>query len=200
VRWFLLTYRLPAERSSARVSVWREVRRSGALQLQQSVVAFPDSDPFVHAVARIRAAVDEVGGSTLAFRAEPVDADDDVRLRGAWNEARAEEYAELAAEGEKLVAEIDKEFAKQKFTLAELDEEEAELDKLRRWHERIQARDVCGCERAGEAAAALERASDALARYTAAVFDRTQADSPAVASAPPTKPADNDAVDPHGER
>jgi hypothetical protein len=60
-----LTYRLPAERSSARVSVWREVRRSGALQLHQSVIAFPDSEPFRHTVARIRAAVDEVGGTTL---------------------------------------------------------------------------------------------------------------------------------------
>jgi hypothetical protein len=194
-----VTYRLPAERSSARVSVWREVRRSGALQLQQSVVAFPDRDPFAHAVARIRAAVDEVGGSTLAMRAEPVDADDDARLRGTWNEARAEEYAELAAECEKLVAEIDKEFAKQKFTLAELDEEEAELDKLRRWHERIRARDVCGCERAGEAATALERASDALARYTAAVFDRTQADGPATQSGTLTEPAGN-AGDSAGER
>jgi hypothetical protein len=173
VRWFLLTYKLPAERSSARVSVWREVRRSGALQLQQSVIAFPDVEPFARAVARIRAAVDEVGGSVLALRAEPLDAADEARLRSAWNEARAEEYGELVSECEKLVAEIDKEFRQQKFTLAELDEEEAELDKLKRWHERIQTRDVCGCERAGEAEAALEGASEALARYTAAVFDRT---------------------------
>jgi ChrB-like protein len=176
VHWFLLTYRLPAEPSSARVSVWREVRRSGALQLQQSVIAFPDAEPFARAVARIRAAVDEVGGTTLALRAEPVDAADDARLRSAWNEARADEYGELVSECEKLVAEIDKEFSKQKFTLAELDEEEAELDKLKRWHERIRSRDVCGCERASVAEDALDRASEALASYTAAVFDRTQVD------------------------
>jgi hypothetical protein len=175
VRWFLLTYRLPAERSSARVAVWREVRRSGALQLQQSVIAFPDCEPFARAVARIRAAVDEVGGSTVAVRAEPLDAADEARLRSAWNEARAEEYGELIAESGKLVVEIDKEFAKEKFTLAELDEEEAELDKLKRWYDRIQGRDVCGCERAGEAEDALGRASEALARYTTAVFDRTEA-------------------------
>lgn len=144
--------------------------------MQQSVIAFPDSEPFARAVARIRAAVDEVGGSTLAVRAEPVDAADDERLRAAWNEARAEEYGELVSECEKLVAEIDKEFGKQKFTLAELDEEEAELDKLGRWHERIRSRDVCGCERADAAQEALQRASEALARYTAAVFDRTQTD------------------------
>ena len=155
------------------MAVWREVRRSGALQLQQSVIAFPDGEPFERAVARIRAAVDEVGGSAVAVRAEPLDAADDARLRGAWNEARADEYGELISECEKLVAEIEKEFGKQKFTLAELDEEEAELDKLTRWHERITARDVCGCDRAGDAETAMQRASEALARYTAAVFDRT---------------------------
>ena len=173
VHWFLLTYRLPAERSSARVSVWREVRRSGALQLHQSVIAFPDSEPFEQAVARIRAAVAEAGGTALALRAEPVDAADEARLRSAWNEARGQEYGELVSECEKLVVEIDSEFAKQKFTLAELDEEEAELDKLKRWHERIRGRDVCGCARASDAEAALARASEAVARYTAAVFDRT---------------------------
>ncbi len=41
--------------------MWQEVRRSGALQLHQSVIAIPDSEPFSHAVARIHAAVDEVG-------------------------------------------------------------------------------------------------------------------------------------------
>jgi hypothetical protein len=177
VRWFLLTYRLPADRSSARVAVWREVRRSGALQLQQSVVAFPEGEPFERAVARIRAVVDEVGGSVVALRAEPLDAADDARLRAAWNEARAEEYGELISECGKLVDEIDEEFEKQKFTLAELDEEEAELDKLKRWHQRITARDMCGCDRAGDAEAAMEQASEALARYTTAVFDRTHGDA-----------------------
>lgn len=195
MRWFLLTYRLPAERSSARVSVWREVRRSGALQLHQSVIAFPDSEPFARAVARIRAAVDEVGGSALVLHAEPLDAADDERLRSAWNEARAEEYGELISECEKLVAEIEKEFEKQKFTLAELDEEEAELDKLGRWLERIRARDVCSCERAGEAEAALQRASEALARYTAAVFDRSQSAGAAIETATAAERARDEAED-----
>ncbi len=155
------------------MAVWREVRRSGALQLQKSVVAFPDTDDFRTAVTRVRAAVGEVGGSVLALRAEPLDREDDARLEAAWNEARAAEYAELAAECEKLVAEIDKEFAKEKFTLAELDEEEAELEKLRSWQARIRARDVHGCDAAAEPEAALERAAEAVSRYTTAVFDRT---------------------------
>ena len=172
--WLLLTYRLPADRSSSRVAVWREVRRSGALQLQQSIVAFPDTEEFHRALDRIRAVVDEVGGTTVALEARGLEGDDGTALVSAWNDARADEYAELTAECEKLVAEIDKEFAKEKFTLAELDEEEAELDKLKLWHQRIRHRDVHDCGRATEAEAALERAGEALSRYTAAVFDRTQ--------------------------
>jgi uncharacterized protein YdbL (DUF1318 family) len=177
VDWLLLTYRLPSGRSSARVAVWREVRRVGALQLQQSIVALPDTEAFRAALGRIRAVVGEVGGTALALTAEPLDGADGEQLVAAWNEARAAEYSELASECEKLVAEIDKEFAKQKFTLAELDEEEAELDKLMRWHERIRARDVHGSSHAGEAEAALESAGEAVARYTAAVFDRTTAEA-----------------------
>jgi hypothetical protein len=173
VSWLLLTYRLPTGRSSARVAVWREVRRSGALQLQKSVVAFPDTDDFRPGVARVQTAVREVGGSVVALRAEPLDGEDAAGLEAAWNEARAAEYTELAAECEKLVAEIDKEFTKEKFTLAELDEEEAELEKLRSWHERVRARDVHGAQGASAADAALNRATEAVSRFMEAVFDRT---------------------------
>jgi len=173
VGWLLVTYRLPAERSSARVAVWREVRRSGALQLQKSLVAFPDTDDFRAGMTRVQAVVREVGGSAVALRAEPLDGEDAASLEAAWNEARAAEYTELTAECEKLVAEIDKEFAKKKFTLAELDEEEAELEKLRSWHERVRARDVHGADGASEAKGALDRATQAVSRFTEAVFDRT---------------------------
>jgi hypothetical protein len=124
-------------------------------------------------LSRLRAVVAEVGGSAVGLEAQPLEPDDDERLTASWNEARAAEYGELASESQRLVAEIDKEFAKDKFTLAELDEEEAELEKLRSWHERIRARDVLGCDGAAEAEAAIERAAEAVARYTAAVFDRT---------------------------
>jgi hypothetical protein len=173
VGWLLLTYKLPADRSSARVAVWREVRRSGALQLQKSVAVFPDSEDFRTALTRVRAAVADVGGSVVALRVEPLEAGDEARLVAAWNEARADEYRELAAECEKLVVEIDREFGKEKFTLAELDEEEAELEKLRSWHARIQARDVHDCDGAADAEAAFGRAEEAVSRFTTAVFDRT---------------------------
>ena len=64
----------------------------------------------------------------------------------------------MRAECGKFLTEIEHEFAIEKFTLAELEEEEAELDKLQRWHERIDARDIHGAPGAADAKAALARA------------------------------------------
>lgn len=173
--WVVLSYRLPSEQSRARVAVWREVRRSGALHLQQSLVAFPDGDAFAPAIERFRALVGEVGGETLALKAEALDEREAGRLVEAWNAARDAEYAELTGECEKFLAEIEHEFEIAKFTDAELDEEEAELDKLEHWRERIAARDVHRAAGAEAADAALKRAAGALARYADAVFEHTQA-------------------------
>lgn len=172
--WLVLTYKLPGGSSSARVAVWREVRRSGALLLQRSIVAFPDDDAFRRAVDRFRLLVAEAGGETLALRAQPVGELDAAKLTDAWNEARTAEYAELSGECAKFLREIEHEFAIEKFTLAELEEEEAELDKLERWHGRIAARDIHAAAGAEEAGDALAQAQRALERYTAAVFERTQ--------------------------
>jgi hypothetical protein len=172
--WIVLIYRLPANDSRARVAVWREMRRSGALHVQQSVVAVPDSDVFAADVERLRQVLADVSGQVMALRAAPLVDGDDVRLLEAWNDGRDAEYRELAGECAKFLAEIDHEFEIEKFTLAELDEEEAELDKLQRWHERIRARDVHGASGAEAASRALRDAEAALARYSDAVFEHTQ--------------------------
>jgi DNA-binding transcriptional regulator PaaX len=174
VSWIVLVYRLPAGESRARVAVWRELRRSGALHVQQSVVAIPDVPAFNADVDRLRAAVAEVGGQVIALRAEALLPGDDDRLLEAWNDARAAEYRELVGECSKFLAEIDHEFETEKFTLAELDEEEAEVDKLRRWHERIKHFDVHEAPGGSAAAEAVRDAEAALARYSTEVFEKTQ--------------------------
>lgn len=171
--WILLTYRLPAQDSRARVAVWREVRKAGALHLQQSVVAWPDDERFRGPVERFRSVVADVGGETLVLTGAAPDADDE-RLTHQWNEARSAEYTELVGVCERFLAEIDHEFEIEKFTLAELEEEESELEKLQRWHERIEQRDVHAAAGGPEASAAVARASEALERYSRAVFERTQ--------------------------
>jgi hypothetical protein len=170
----LLTYQLPSAESRPRVAVWREVRRSGALHLQQSVVALPATAEFRPVVERFRRLVAELEGETLVVEGQPGASGDADRLKKAWNEARDDEYGELIAVSAKFLAEIEHEFEIEKFTLAELEEEESEFEKLRQWHQRIAAKDVCEATKAGEAKEAIARAAAAFERYSDAVYERTQ--------------------------
>jgi hypothetical protein len=172
--WIVLLYRLPANNSRARVAIWRELRRSGALHVQQSVVAVPDDERFAGVVDRLREVLTEVGGEVTALRTEPVDGGGDARFVDAWNKARAAEYRELTGQCAKFLAEIDHEFEIEKFTHAELDEEEAEFEKLHSWLGRIQRLDLHQAPGAEAAVRAVDEAEAALARYSAAVFERTQ--------------------------
>jgi hypothetical protein len=116
----------------------------------------------------------DAGGDVTAIRGAPLADGDESRILEAWNAARDDEYREFAGECAKFVEEVDHEFEIEKFTLAELEEEEAELEKLQRWHQRIRVRDVREAAGADTAQRALQHATAALERYSAAVFERTQ--------------------------
>jgi len=170
VGWIVLIYRLPSNDSRARVAVWRELRRSGALHVQQSVVAVPDTDAFAADVQRLREVLANVGGQVTALRTEPLASGDDGRLLEAWNDARDAEYRELAGECAKFLAEIDREFEIEKFTLAELEEEEQSLDRLRRWYRELRSRELIGIPATTDSATALKQCEERFARYADRVY------------------------------
>ena len=54
--------------------------------------------------------------------------------------------------------------------MAELEEEEHSLERLRRWHRELTARDVFGAPTAAEAGQQLKHCTERLADYTERVF------------------------------
>ena len=91
-------------------------------------------------------------------------------LEAAFTALRQQEWAEFIADCGKFDAEIDKELALQKLTMAELEEEEQSLDRLRRWHRELAARDVFGAPLAAEAQLRLKHCGERLAEFTDAGF------------------------------
>jgi ChrB-like protein len=142
VEWILLTYRLPAEPSRHRVAVWRELRRTGALSLQQATWAVPARGEFLSSVSRAVALVERAGGEALVFDAAPKGDEAEEQLERLFTAEREEEWKEFLAECGKFDREIDREIESEKFTAAELDEEEQNLDRLRRWFRELRGRDL----------------------------------------------------------
>lgn len=142
MRWVILTYRLPVEPSRHRVATWRELRRVGALSLQQATWALPGRPPFLEAISRVETLIERAGGEALVFEADPRGEQSEELLERLFTTQREEEWAEFLAECAKFELEIDKEISKEKFTLAELDEEDQSLERLRRWFRELRGRDV----------------------------------------------------------
>jgi hypothetical protein len=143
VPWRVITYRLPPEPSRHRVAVWRELRRLGAVPLQQGTWAVPEGEPFAAGFAHVVKAIGTAGGQpvVLAVAEEETSA---AQLEELFTAQREAEWGEFLADCGKYETELAGEIAKGKLTLAELDEEEQSLDRLRRWYRSIKARDLFG--------------------------------------------------------
>ena len=170
VAWLVLVVRVPAEPSRHRVAVWRELRKSGAVSLAQGAWAVPDVPGFAAGISRVGELATRGGGELVVLRASGRGERDAAWLESSFTELRQQEWAEFVAECGKFDAEIDKELALQKLTMAELEEEEQSLDRLRRWHRELAARDVFGAPLAPDAQMRLKHCEERLAEFTDQVF------------------------------
>jgi len=152
------------------VAVWRELRKIGAVSLGQGAWAAPDVPAFAAGIARVGELAARGDGELVQLQATGRTGQDAAWLEDAFTALRQEEWTEFIADCGKFDAEIDKELALRKLTMAELEEEEQTLDRLRRWYRDLAARDVFGAPLAAEAQQRLKHCGERLAEFTDAVF------------------------------
>ncbi|MFF4986276.1 Chromate resistance protein ChrB [Streptosporangium saharense] len=169
-RWLVFVVKVPAEPSRYRVAVWRELRKVGALSLGQGVWAVPDVPVFADGVTRAGELTGQAGGLFVTLVATGRDGADAERLREMFTAARSADWTEFLADCGKFERELAKETRIGKFTLAELEEEEQSLERLRRWHRDLTARDVFGAPEAAQAGQRLRECAVACENYAERVF------------------------------
>ncbi len=173
--WLLLIYRLPADPSSARSAVWREVRRLGALSLQHAVCLLPDSQSNRSAYARLCRRIEEYGGeATVLETVSPSDAWH-IKIVDRFNAARDEEYDEVIDETERFREEIARERRKGKLTFAELEDEESNLERLRKYVRQVQARAAFHAPGEAKAVAEVEECAHVLEGFAQEIYQHQSA-------------------------
>jgi hypothetical protein len=167
-RWLVLVYRVPSEPTRLRAAVWRRLKSAGAIYLQNSVAALPAGAAAERTLRKLRQEIVEMGGTAQLLAAGPLVGGED--LVAAFNAARDDEYEEIVDRCRDFLAEIDKETAASHFTFGELEENDEDLAKLRRWFDKVKARDVLFAGGRADAADALARCATALDGFAAAVY------------------------------
>ena len=168
--WLVLLARMPSEPARHRMALWRELRRARAVPLGQAAWAVPDL-PIVQPVVQRLSELATVGnGQLLVLSARGHGAGDVDRLEQLYAESREQEWTEFRADCAKYLAELDKEEALGKYTLAELEEEEQSMDRLRRWYRDLRARDLLASPPTVDAATDLKTCERRFDNYAEHVY------------------------------
>ncbi len=168
--WLVLIYRVPTEPSRLRAGVWRRLRNMGAVYLQNSVAAVPRSAERERALRALRNdIVENMDGKAFLLSSKTLAGEADLIV--TINAARDDEYEEILDKCRDFHAGLDKEVAEEHFTYGELEENEEDLNKLRRWFDKVKARDALGAGKAADVAEALEGCNAALQDFAARVYD-----------------------------
>lgn len=102
--WTLLAYRLPREPSTPRIAVWRKLRRLGAVQLVDGLVALPATARNREQLDWIADEVVDADGEAWTWTAVPGSKDQHTLLATRMSSAAAEEYAAVLGEAQQLAA------------------------------------------------------------------------------------------------
>jgi hypothetical protein len=96
--WLLLLYGLPARRGSSRVSLWRQLKKTGAIALKSSTYILPDQPAHRERFQWLAQRVRDSGGDATLIHATDIEGMPDEEIVRAFNAARATDYAGLTAD------------------------------------------------------------------------------------------------------
>lgn len=141
-RFLLLVYRMPARPTSHRVTVWRQLKKTGAVYLQQSVCVFPDQAAVRKELAPILRRIEEASGEYHLLPVRNLDPDEEGKLREHFLAQSSKHYEEIIENCEvNFVKEVEFETFRQNLTYEEAEEIRAEFEKIVAWFQRVEARD-----------------------------------------------------------
>jgi hypothetical protein len=127
-QWVLLAYRLPREPSTPRIAIWRKLKRLGAAQLLDGLVALPLDSRNRERLEWLAEEVTDAAGEATIWVGELGSAAQERELAARMSEAVAGEYRTVIEEAAKLRAQAP-------------GRRRRSLSRLRRELRRIRARD-----------------------------------------------------------
>lgn len=160
MNWLVFSYSLPSKaQSSPRVTLWRRLRRFGAISVKTGIYVLPAKDECLEALQWLAQEVQQAQGEALIIHVEQFDGLTNEQLIELFREARQAEYAEIEAQAQAL----------EKTITADVKEREQitdKLTKLRKRYEEVLRLDFFDCPSAQEVATQLRRIEQYLSNPT----------------------------------
>ncbi len=173
VNWIFFSHRLPPKPSKLRVHVWRQLKKIGAVNYQ-SVWVVPYKKSLISDLQSLASHIETYGGGSLLIEGKPLNQAEEERILNAFLEASSEEYQEISNKCDDFLKEIASEIARKNFIFAEIEENEEDLDKLKKWLKKVDDRHPVKNPLRKTAAEKLKRCEKALEDFSMRVYRHVQ--------------------------
>lgn len=170
--WLIFFPQTPATPSSLRVLVWRRLQQAGAINLQGGAWMLPHAREQEQVLLTLLTEMEQQGGSGFFLEAKAPNEVIQAGLIERFQGERAKEYQEFSERCQQFLQEVEKETHAHKFTFAELEENEQDLQKLTRWLRKIQQRDFFPSSSNQKAQERLTQCRLALQMFTTSVYEQ----------------------------
>lgn len=170
-KFLILAYRMPPKPTASRVAVWRALKKTGAVYLQDSVCVLPDTAAIRRELAPVLARIDAVEGRYHLLPLRQAPPAEQQKLIDLFVDQSAQHYREIIENCEvNFVKEIEFEIFRSNFTYEEAEEIRMEFEKIVTWFERVAARDWFAAPNRAEAAEWIGRCERLLEDFETKVF------------------------------
>ncbi len=170
MRWLFFSYTLPSRPSRARVYIWRQLKKLGAVN-HQSVWVLPHASERVNEVKKLIQDIENWNGEALLVDGKVLNDCQEDRINKAFVESRDEEYREIIGKCDDYAREIEFEIGRQNFIFAEVEENEEELEKLKLWFRKVEKRDIVEAPLHKEAAERIKGCEDLFQDFAVKVYE-----------------------------
>lgn len=177
-QWLLLIYKVPQDPTRFRTYLWRQMRMLGALSLQQMVCLLPKTPELEGKFQRLAYKIEEFGGEANLLTFTSPSKEWEERIITGFNTIIDEEYAEVAENEERFQDEIRRESRKEKFTFAELEDMEADREKINREMAKVRARDFFGAPGRRLAETRMAESAILLEEFSRKVYAQERVEEP----------------------
>lgn len=177
-RFLLLVYRMPSKPTAGRVAAWRNLKKIGAVYLQDSVCVVPDTVTLRRELAPVLERIDADGGRYHMLPLRKLPPDEEAKLLALFSDQSSQHYREIVENCEvNFVKEIEFEHFRRNYTYEEAEEIRMEFEKIATWFRRVEERDWFGAPNRDEARSWLRRCESLLEEFEAKVFELNATDA-----------------------
>lgn len=157
--WLLLLYGLPTNAKAERISLWRKLKKFGALAFKTSAYILPDEPVHLERFQWLAKQVRDAGGEATLLQVAKIEGVTDAQIIELFNAERGRDYDELVGEVKAL---------KTPGKTKELPEHAAAMERFKRRFQEIRSIDYFSSPSAHDAEIALTRKDRVKAKWRTA--------------------------------